>query len=175
SGDANNNSRLDLTETWRFSCAATLTATTTNHARATATFGDVTAQDTDSATVSVPTSAPGIHVVKSASPTSLPAGGGSVTYSYVVTNAGNTSLTNITLDDDRCTTVTYLSGDSNSNAHLDVGETWRYRCITDIVGTTTNTATVSGRFGTVTRSSTRTALSSLLEPRPRRRRASASR
>ena len=35
---------------------------------------------------------PGIHVNKTADPTSLPAGGGDVTYTYVVTNTGDVAL-----------------------------------------------------------------------------------
>jgi uncharacterized repeat protein (TIGR01451 family) len=150
SGDTNNNDRLDLTETWHFACSTTLTTTTTDHARASAAFGSTAVSDTDQATVTVATSAPAIHVVKAANPTSLPAGGGSVTYTYVVTNTGNTPLTGIVLKDDGCASITLTGGDTNANGRLDTGETWQYRCIATITVTTTNTVTATGHAGTVT-------------------------
>ncbi len=85
-----------------------------------------------------------IAIAKAANPTSLPAGGGSVTYSYTVTNPGNQPLTGVTVTDDKCSPVTYVSGDANSNSILEVGETWHYTCTTTIADTTTNTATATG-------------------------------
>ena len=52
--------------------------------------------------------APGIHVVKTASVATLPPGGGSVTYTYVVTNTGNVPLTDVSVSDDKCSPVTYV-------------------------------------------------------------------
>jgi len=46
--------------------------------------------------------APAIHVEKTASDTSLGVGGGSVTYTYVVTNTGNVPLTDVSVSDDKC-------------------------------------------------------------------------
>ena len=43
---------------------------------------------------------PGIKVVKSADPTTLPAGGGEVTYTFKVTNVGNVALTNVDVTDE---------------------------------------------------------------------------
>ena len=77
----------------------------------------------------------------------LPAGGGNVTYGYVVTNTGNVSLTNIALTDDRCSSVTQTGGDTNSNGQLEVSEAWSYQCTTSLSATTTNTATVEGFSG----------------------------
>jgi uncharacterized repeat protein (TIGR01451 family) len=147
SGDTNSNSRLDLTETWKFTCSSTLTATTTNHARATGSFNGSSVSDTDQATVTVALSQPAIHIAIAANPTSLPAGGGNVTYTYVVTNPGNTPLSSISLTDDVCTNLQFTGGDGNTNSRLDLGETWSYRCTTAITATTTNTATVTGHAG----------------------------
>jgi uncharacterized repeat protein (TIGR01451 family) len=157
SGDSNSNNRLDLTETWRFTCTATLTQTTTNHASATASYTDIAVHDEAQATVTVATSAPGIRLVAAANPTSLPAGGGSVTYTYVVTNTGNAPLTTVTLGDNRCDDVEFVTGDTNGDGRLDINETWQYRCTTTVAATTTNTAGVSGRAGTTTVSDTDTA------------------
>lgn len=77
----------------------------------------------------------------------LLAGGGSVTYGYVVTNTGNVTLTNIALSDDRCSTVTQTGGDTNSNGQLEVSEAWAYTCAKNLTVTTTNMATVEGFSG----------------------------
>ena len=58
---------------------------------------------------------PGIHVDKTADPTSLPAGGGDVTYTYVVTNTGDVALSSIKVTDDKCSPVEYVSGDEDGN------------------------------------------------------------
>ena len=61
---------------------------------------------------------PGIQVDKSADTDSLPAGGGDVTYSYDVTNVGNVALSNVSVSDDKCSPVTYVSGDSDHDSKL---------------------------------------------------------
>ena len=60
-----------------------------------------------------------IAIQKTANPTNLPIGGGPVTYTYTVTNPGNVALTDITVSDDHCATVTYVSGDANADQALD--------------------------------------------------------
>jgi uncharacterized repeat protein (TIGR01451 family) len=55
---------------------------------------------TSQSTVTIPASqAPGIGLVKSATPTSFSAAGTLVTYSYLITNSGNVNLTNVVLTD----------------------------------------------------------------------------
>ncbi len=93
---------------------------------------------------------PAIHVVKSASTNSLPFPGGSVTYTYAVTNTGNVPLSNVTLTDDKCDAVAFLGGDTNSDNKLDLTETWSYSCTMSITETTTNIATATGQFGETT-------------------------
>ena len=47
-----------------------------------------------------------------------------MTFTFAVTNTGNTPLTDVTVTDDRCAPVTRVSGDDQ----LDPGETWNYTC-----------------------------------------------
>ncbi|MEA2620128.1 MAG: hypothetical protein QOC97_901, partial [Chloroflexota bacterium] len=147
SGDANDDGVLDLTETWTFTCTTNLTATTTNTATATGHYRQTAVTDTDEATVTVAASAPAIHVVKSADPTTLPAGGGPVEYTYLVTNTGNVPLTGVTVTDDKCTTVTGPTGDAGNDGVLGLTETWTYTCTTSLAVTTTNTVTATGHAG----------------------------
>lgn len=94
---------------------------------------------------------PLIGILKVPSPLTLPAGPGSVTYSYTVWNVGGQqALTGVTVVDDKCSPVTLLSGDTNSNNQLDPGENWKYSCTTTLSGTTTNTAIATGHGGSQT-------------------------
>ena len=52
--------------------------------------------------------------------------GSTVTFTYIVKNTGDTALKNVVLTDDRIATVTYVSGDTDKDGLLDVGETWTY-------------------------------------------------
>jgi LPXTG-motif cell wall-anchored protein len=53
-------------------------------------------------------------------------------------------MTGITLIDDKCSTTTLISGDTNGDAKLDVTETWIYRCSMTLSTTTTNTVVATG-------------------------------
>jgi uncharacterized repeat protein (TIGR01451 family) len=97
---------------------------------------------------------PAIGLTKVANPTSLSFGGGSVTYTYVVTNPGNISLRNINLADvisgtstTACTPTGPVETVGNGDASLDPGESWTYSCTKSISVTTSNTATATGRYG----------------------------
>jgi uncharacterized repeat protein (TIGR01451 family) len=147
SGDANNNGQLDLGEHWQYTCAATLASTTTNTAIATGHTGSQTAIATAVATVIVgaPIDPPLINIVKVPSRlTPFPFGGGTVNYTYTVTNPGVVALSKVSVTDNRCTPVTYLSGDKNNNSLLDPGEVWTYFCSTHISTSTMNTVTAEG-------------------------------
>ncbi len=87
---------------------------------------------------------PLIHITKIPSPLVLPTGPGSVTYNYVVTNVGIVPMSNVTVADDACGPVTYLSGDTSLDSKLDVGEIWKYSCTKTLTKTTTNTVTATG-------------------------------
>jgi hypothetical protein len=105
----------------------------------------------------VPTPPVKISVTKTANHTSLVAPGGSVSYAYDVSNAGTQPLSDISTTDDMCSPMRLLSGDRNADAVLNVGETWKYSCQTNLTETTTNTVSVSGTFNGVVSSSSATA------------------
>jgi hypothetical protein len=150
SGDVNNNSQLDLTETWKYSCSMWLTSTTTNIVTATGEANGIVAVDTAEATVvvGVPVIPPLIHVVKVPNIFLLPAGGGPVTYNYTVTNPGTAPLSNVSVTDDKCTGLPGLvvgnPGDINHNNLLESNESWAFTCQTNITDTVTNTVTARG-------------------------------
>lgn len=87
---------------------------------------------------------PAINVVKVPSPLSLPTGPSSVTYTYTVTNIGKVAMNTIWVKDDKCSAVTYVSGDTNNSGLLDLNEKWTYTCTKIVTRTETNTATAHG-------------------------------
>lgn len=89
----------------------------------------------------------GIQITKSASPTALTSGPGSVTYTYKVTNPGNGPLSNVVVTDNKLSPVTYVSGDVNTDSMLQSGETWVYTGTMRLTATTTNIATVTAVSG----------------------------
>lgn len=98
---------------------------------------------------------PLIGIVKVPTPLSLPTGTGSVTYNYTVWNVGGQeALDNITVVDDKCSPVTYISGDLNGNGKIDPHENWNYSCTTTLSTTTTNTAVATGYGDDVNRQAT---------------------
>ena len=54
------------------------------------------------------------------------AAGDVVTYTISVANTGNQTLTGVTVTDTLDPTVTFVSGDTDTDGNLDVGETWTY-------------------------------------------------
>jgi len=83
-------------------------------------------------------------VVKSADTTSV-VSGGSVTYTYLVSNTGNTPISSIGLNDDKLGVISGpASGDTSNPGFLDPFETWTYTTTTTLLVTTTNTATAAG-------------------------------
>lgn len=155
-GDTNGNSKLDLTETWTYTCGKTITLTETNTATAHGYSNSVDVYKTANATVVVglPVIPPLIHLVKTPSVSALPAGGGAVTYTYKVTNPGTAPLNNVSVIDNKCTglpgRVTGHPGDLNRNDLLDLGEIWTFTCQSNITQTTTNLGTAEGHANGLT-------------------------
>ncbi|MFA6194124.1 MAG: ice-binding family protein [Patescibacteria group bacterium] len=146
SGDMNNNSKLEVNETWKYTCSTTLTETHTNTVVTTGWANGLSAVDIASAHVIVglPIVPPLIHVTKVPKPLALLAGGGWVTYTEKITNPGTVALSNVTLTDDKCSPMKYISGDINGDSKLDTTETWVYTCQSNLAVTTTNTAIATG-------------------------------
>lgn len=150
SGDVNNDSKLDVNETWVYSCTTNLSQTHTNIVTATGQANGITAVDTASAivVVGVPLPPPLIHVVKTPNVFVLASGGGAVTYSYSVTNPGTAPLSNVSIMDDKCTglpgRVLGHPGDLNQNNLLESNEVWFFTCQTNLTQTTTNTGMAQG-------------------------------
>ena len=173
SGDANNNTILEVTETWVYVQDYVVTqsdidtGSITNQATASGTGAEGVVTDLSGATVSDDT--PTVTIVPEAcfdaiaitktglfndidtsGCTSL--GVDTVTYTFTVTNQGNTSLTSVTVTDPLLGgLLTALpTGDTNTNGILEVTETWVY--VQDYVvtqsdidtGSITNQATASG-------------------------------
>jgi hypothetical protein len=94
---------------------------------------------------------PLIGITKVPTPLALSAGPGQVTYAYTVWNVGGAApLNNVTVTDNKCAPVTYVSGDANSNGLLDPGEAWVYTCQTNVTASTMNTATAEGTANGIT-------------------------
>jgi uncharacterized repeat protein (TIGR01451 family) len=87
---------------------------------------------------------PIIDVVKVPSPLALPNGPGTVNYTYTLRNVGTIPVTDVTMVGDTCSPITLTSGDTNSDAKLDVTETWIYNCSTKLTETHTNTVVATG-------------------------------
>ncbi len=91
---------------------------------------------------------PGIKLVKTASPTQLPVGGGDVTYTFKVTNVGNVALTNVEVSDNpSCGTISFDGGDTDGDNRLDLAETWLFSCTTNVTHSVTDTGEAEGRDG----------------------------
>ncbi|MDI9627195.1 MAG: DUF5979 domain-containing protein, partial [Acidobacteriota bacterium] len=86
---------------------------------------------------------PGINIVKTGSATQVNPGQ-TVTYTYTVTNTGDTDLLNVKVEDNKCSPVVYQSGDANNDKALQKSETWTYTCSQPINEATTNVATATG-------------------------------
>jgi uncharacterized protein with FMN-binding domain len=88
---------------------------------------------------------PQIALTTSVSPTTVTPGS-KITYSYSVQNLStDTAFTNVTVTDDKCQPVNFLSGDTNNDKQLSVGETWKLSCTTTILKDQLNNARVTAR------------------------------
>jgi uncharacterized repeat protein (TIGR01451 family) len=154
SGDTDGDGKLDPGESWLFRCAkgVSTSASTDPDGQKVVNTAEASGVDpvgttvTDDANDEVDAFNPAISLTKlvdGADSVTIPAGQ-SVTYTYAVTNEGNTPLENVILSDDTppCQNPT-LDTNGNGDAVLDVGETWNYSC--DLAAPTSsvvNTATV---------------------------------
>ena len=132
SGDANTDNKLQVTETWTYTCSHTVTqaeidagGNLSNTATADSTES---APDTDTQDIPI-TQSPAILVVKASTTALIAKADDVVPYSFTVTNPGNQTLTGVTLSDPNCTSaISGPSGDTNDDGKLQTGETWTYTC-----------------------------------------------
>ena len=54
--------------------------------------------------------------------------GDEITYNYNVINTGDMPLSSVSINDDQCGPVSYVSGDENGNDKLDTNEIWTFNC-----------------------------------------------
>jgi uncharacterized repeat protein (TIGR01451 family) len=135
SGDSNNNGKLDLGETWTYTGSHTVTQAEIDnggvvdpnlHINNTAT-ADTAQTDPQTASASVAVvQNPDLDITKAADVASVDAAGDVINYTVTVDNAGNMTLTGITVSDPFVTNLAYASGDTNNDGKLDVTETWTY-------------------------------------------------
>ena len=152
SGDSDGDGRLDIQETWIFTANYTVTEEDTdplvNLATASGTYGGKTVTDRDSASVDI--LRPAIDIAKAANCTEAHEGD-EITYTYNVTNAGDTPLYNVSVSDDKAGDAAYQSGDTNGDNKLDVNETWIFTANYMVTGgdanPLVNVATASGTGG----------------------------
>lgn len=147
-GDDDGDSKLDYDETWRYVCFAKLSETTQNTATVTGVADNLTATHRAYSTVIVGSSNPAplvsiINVTKVAYPLSLPVEGGVITFTYKVNNPGVVPLSDVTVIDDKCSTMSSKLGDTNNNNLLDIHEVWIYTCKANLKQTTINTVDVT--------------------------------
>jgi hypothetical protein len=143
-GDDNHDSKLDFTETWRYTCTAKLSATTASTATATGSANNVTATHQAHATVVVGSvnPAPLVSIVNVTKVTN-PAPAGNINFTYRVTNPGLVPLSDVSVTDDKCSNMSGKLGDTNGNGLLDIDESWIYTCTTALTQTTTDTVKVT--------------------------------
>ncbi|OIO31304.1 hypothetical protein AUJ77_00105 [Candidatus Nomurabacteria bacterium CG1_02_43_90] len=141
---------LDLKESWTYTCTKIVSKTETNTATAHGWSNgwDVFRKANATVVVGTPILPPLIHVVKVPNVFTLPAGGGTVTYLYKVTNPGTVPLSEVSIVDDKCTglpgRVVGHPGDLNKNNLLESNETWQFTCQSKITQTTTSIGTAMG-------------------------------
>jgi uncharacterized repeat protein (TIGR01451 family) len=161
SGDNNSDGLLDLGETWIYEATGTaIVGDYSNTGTASGSYTDSAGQtrtDTETDDSSYFGLDPHINIEKLTNgvESAIVRIGDAITWSYTVTNTGNTGLSNVTIVDDNGTaasaddiTLDYfdlVSGDLDDDQVLDTTETWLFESTgTATVARYTNTATVSG-------------------------------
>ncbi|HEY3274139.1 MAG TPA: hypothetical protein VGJ92_10265, partial [Methanocella sp.] len=121
----------------------------TNRATATGSDRSVTVKDNDTANYFGSVPGIGIDVVTNGADRQDILVDASITWTYTVSNTGNTPLDDVTVDDNRRSAAddpAYVSGDTNGDGLLDSAENWIFKAYGVAgVGAYNNTGTVTGR------------------------------
>jgi uncharacterized repeat protein (TIGR01451 family) len=137
SGDTNSNGKIDVGETWNYTASHIVTQSdidnggVVNSALTYSNTASVTtdqgATDSDSASVPI-VQDPHVTLTKTATVADGTAdhAGDVINYAITVANDGNMTLTTPVVSDPAASSLTLVSGDTNSNGKIDVGETWNY-------------------------------------------------
>ncbi|HEX8665748.1 MAG TPA: hypothetical protein VF744_17160 [Beijerinckiaceae bacterium] len=157
-GDADNDGKLDVDETWTYTASYTVTQADIDNggvvapglARVNTATADAaqTAPETSSASVAI-VQDPDLAITKTADVTLVDGAGDVINYTVVVDNTGNMTLTGVSVSDSLAS-LTLASGDTDNDGKLDLDETWTYtgshtvtQAEMDTGGTIANTASVT--------------------------------
>jgi uncharacterized repeat protein (TIGR01451 family) len=129
SGDTNGDSVLDVTETWVYTGSYTVTQAEMDSGDPIQT--QVTADSNESLLDSIITTIPivqnpDILVTMDSDVHNVVAAGEVIHYTVTLENTGNITLTYIEVIDTPDISLVYISGDTDGDGKLDVGETWIY-------------------------------------------------
>ncbi len=180
SGDTDGDGALDITEIWTFTCT-TAAISVDQAGQAVQATGAASSVFSPVASAIVPVQVnvinPALTITKTVSDSVGPVGpadaitvgvSNNVTYSFAVTNSGDSPLVAVAVDDDTCAPATYSSGDTGGDSLMSVGETWIFTCAGgQLAATTTNTATASAfdQLGGPVQSAPDTATVTVLAPK----------
>lgn len=93
---------------------------------------------------------PIIGITSVPDPLALPDGPGDVTYHYAVKSfLEELPLQGVSVIDNSCSPIVFVTGDDNGDSLLNHNETWRYTCTTQLTQTTKSKATATGHFNNV--------------------------
>jgi hypothetical protein len=165
SGDTDNDSLLDLNETWTYTKTGTAVAGNySNMGTVTGSFTDGLGK-TETVTDDDPSSYfganPGINIDKVTNNFSVQGDAlliqeaSAIEWIYTVTNTGNVGLSNVSVTDNKgvipvgvdANNDGFIDGDINKDKILDTTETWTYKAPgTSILGSYQNTGTATGSF-----------------------------
>ncbi len=140
SGDVNTNSKLDLGETWVYTCTRVISSNDGVPATPDTVPNTVSSSFTDPGGLAVPKSAnanvsvihPSLSIAASPPAATIYAGG-TVTYDYTLTNTGDVTLSNVGVTAANCAAPVYASGDANGDGLMQTSEVWHFSCTTAAV------------------------------------------